>query len=122
MHIGRINLQEVITTIPLPSKPSQIAVISSEKGSIIDIKLKRNVRSIPKWGGSCTRDGKYGLYAPSRGGLELLELRKGTTVKTFIPKVHFNTACNQFIWFTINNSLIIGGRGSVYRYLYVHRR
>lgn len=81
------NLQEVITTIPLPSKPSQIAVISSEKGSIIDIKLKRNVRSIPKWGGSCTRDGKYGLYAPSRGGLELLELRKGTTVKTFIPKV-----------------------------------
>lgn len=40
-----------------------------------------------KWGGNVTKDGKYGLYAPSRGGLELLELRKGTTVKTFIPKV-----------------------------------
>lgn len=53
----------------------------------MDIKSKRHLRSIPKWGGSCTRDGKYGLYAPSRGGLELLELRKGTTVKTFIPKV-----------------------------------
>lgn len=77
----------MITTIPLPNKPSQVAVISSEKGSILDIKSKRNLRSIPKWGGSCTKDGKYGLYAPSRGGLELLELRKGTTVKTFIPKV-----------------------------------
>lgn len=71
----------------MPHKPSQVAVISSEKGSIIDIKSKRHLRSIPKWGGSCTRDGKFGLYAPSRGGLELLELRKGTTVKTFIPKV-----------------------------------
>lgn len=81
------NIKEVITTVSLPNKPSQVAVISSEKGSIIDIKLKKNLRSILKWGGSCTRDGKYGLYAPSRGGLELLELRKGTTVKTFIPKV-----------------------------------
>lgn len=54
-------------------------MIGSEKGCIIDIKTKRNVRSIPKWNGSCTKDGKFGLYAPSRGGLELLELRKGTT-------------------------------------------
>lgn len=79
--------QEVLTTIPMPHKPNQIAVITSEKGSIIDIKTKRHIRSIPKWNGSCTHDGKFGLYAPSRGGLELLELRKGTTVKTFIPKV-----------------------------------
>lgn len=56
-------------------------MIGSEKGCIIDIKTKRNVRSIPKWNGSCTRDGKFGLYAPSRGGLELLELRKGSTGK-----------------------------------------
>lgn len=79
--------QEVLTVIPLPHKPTQIGVIGSEKGSIIDIKTKRHIRSIPKWNGSCTRDGKFGLFAPNRGGLELLELRKGTTVKTFIPKV-----------------------------------
>lgn len=59
-------------------------MIGSEKGSIIDIKTKRHVRSIPKWNGSCTRDGKFGLYAPSRGGLELLELRKGATGSFFI--------------------------------------
>lgn len=80
-------LQEVLNVIPLPHKPNQIAVVSSEKGSILDIKSKRHIRSIPKWNGSCTHDGKFGLYAPTRGGLELLELRKGTTTKTFIPKV-----------------------------------
>lgn len=37
------------------------------------------MRCVPKWNGSCTRDGKFGLYAPTRGGLELLELRKGST-------------------------------------------
>lgn len=73
------SLQEVLSIVPLPHKPTQIGVIGSEKGCIIDIKTKRNVRSIPKWNGSCTQDGKFGLYAPSRGGLELLELRKGST-------------------------------------------
>lgn len=81
------NIKEVLTMTAMPNKPHHIAVISSEKGSIFDIKTKRHVRSIPKWNGTCTRDGKFGLYAPSRGGLEMLELRKGTTVKTFIPKV-----------------------------------
>ncbi|XP_059619516.1 NACHT and WD repeat domain-containing protein 2 [Phlebotomus argentipes] len=91
-HIQKItlkgcNIKEIISLVPLPHKPNQVAVISTEKGSVIDIKTKRHVRSVPKWQGSCTKDGKFGLYAPSRGGLELLELRKGTTVKTFIPKV-----------------------------------
>lgn len=81
------NIKEVLTIIPMPTKPNQVAIISSEKGSIFDIKTKRHVRSIPKWNGSCTHDGKFGLFAPSRGGLEMLELRKGQTVKTFIPKV-----------------------------------
>lgn len=60
------NIKDVINIIPMPHKPNQIAVMSSEKGSIIDIKSKRHIRSIQKWGGSCTRDGKFGLYAPPR--------------------------------------------------------
>lgn len=79
LYICCCAVQEVLSIIPLPNKPTQIGVIGSEKGSIIDIKTKRSVRSIPKWNGSCTRDGKFGLYAPTRGGLELLELRKGST-------------------------------------------
>lgn len=81
------GIKEIISLVPMPHKATQVAVISSEKGNIIDIKSKKNIRSIPKWGGSITKDGKCGLYAPARGGLEMLELRKGTTVKTFIPKV-----------------------------------
>lgn len=34
-----------------------------------------------------SRDGRYGLYAPARGGLELVELRHGTSVRTLIPRV-----------------------------------
>lgn len=75
------HFQEVLSIIPLPHKPTHIGIIGSEKGSIIDIKTKRHIRSISKWNGSCTRDGKFGLYAPTRGGLELLELRKGSTGK-----------------------------------------
>lgn len=71
----------------MPHKGHLIAVLSTDKGAIIDIRNKKHLRSIPKWGGSVTKDGKYGLYAPQRGGLELLELKKGQTVKTFIPKV-----------------------------------
>ncbi|KAL1404682.1 hypothetical protein pipiens_005267 [Culex pipiens pipiens] len=81
------NIKEMVSLLPLQNKPSQVAVITNEKGSIMDIKIRKHVRSIPKWGGTSTKDGKFGLYAPSRGGLELLELKKGSTVKTFIPKV-----------------------------------
>lgn len=82
------SIKDVMGLLAMPHKATQVAVMTSEKGSILDIKSKKHVRSIPKWsGGNCTRDGKFGLYAPPRGGLELLELRKGATVKTYIPKV-----------------------------------
>ena len=34
-----------------------------------------------------TKAGKHGLYAPSRGGLEYIELKHGKTVKTLIPRI-----------------------------------
>lgn len=52
----------------MPHKGHFIAVISSDKGAILDIKNKKHLRTVPKWGGSVTNDGKYGLYAPSRYG------------------------------------------------------
>lgn len=99
-------MQEVLAVVPLPHKPNQIGVIGGEKGSIIDIKTKRHIRSVPKWNGSCTKEGKYGLYAPSRGGLELIELRKGQTMKIFIPKVAegvFTVIC----MFTVGDEYVV---------------
>ena len=49
-----------------------MALIDQDKSNIMDIKNKKYVRAIPMWGGSCSSDGRYGLYAPSRGGLDML--------------------------------------------------
>ena len=63
-------------------------MIDQDKGNIMDIKNKKYVRAIPMWGGSCSSDGRYGLYAPSRGGLDILDLRHGGTIlRTLIPKI-----------------------------------
>ena len=43
--------------------------------------------TLPKWGGQISSDGKYGLYAPTRGGLEIFEFRNGKVVRTLIGKV-----------------------------------
>ena len=62
----------------------------------MDIKNKKYVRAIPNWGGSCSSDGRYGIYAPSRGGLDMLDLRHGTVLRTLIPKIAegiFNVIC-----------------------------
>jgi len=101
----------------MPNKAQWIGIIGSDKGTILDINKKKIIRTIPKWSGNISKDGKYTLYAPSRyinieiifsciilsvymidhifikitihfrGGLELIELKKGVTVKTYISKV-----------------------------------
>nr|CAI5835187.1 unnamed protein product [Callosobruchus analis] len=80
-------IKDISGLVAMPHKPHLIAVLTTDKGAVIDIRNKKHIRTVPKWGGSLTKDGKYGLYAPSRGGLELIELKKGSTVRTFIPKV-----------------------------------
>ena len=56
--------------VVMPNKASQVALIDSDKGNILDVRTRRFLRSVPRWNGSVTRDGKYGLFAPARGGLE----------------------------------------------------
>ncbi|CAB3365460.1 Hypothetical predicted protein [Cloeon dipterum] len=84
--------KEVLQILAMPNKGNLVAVIDSDKATVVDIRggngnNAKVSRTIQKWGGCCTQDGKYGLYAPTRGGLQLLELKHGATVKTFIPKV-----------------------------------
>ncbi|KDQ84119.1 Leucine-rich repeat and WD repeat-containing protein [Zootermopsis nevadensis] len=79
--------KDVGMLIAMPHKAHLVATIDPDKGTILDIRKKHILRTVPKWSGGCTKDGRYGLYAPSRGGLELLELKRGHIVKTFIPKV-----------------------------------
>ncbi|XP_008551438.1 NACHT and WD repeat domain-containing protein 2 [Microplitis demolitor] len=81
------GFKDINNVVPMPNKAQFIGIIGSDKGIIMDINKKKVIRSIPRWSGNISKDGKYTLYAPSRGGLELVELKKGTTVKTYIPKV-----------------------------------
>ena len=42
------------------------------------------------------KKGRYGLYAPAKGGLDLLDLHKGTVKRELIPKIAegiFNVIC-----------------------------
>ncbi|CAH0549743.1 unnamed protein product [Brassicogethes aeneus] len=81
------GIKDIAGLVAMPHKGNQVAVMATDKGAIVDIKNKKHLRTVPKWGGSITKDGKHGLFAPSRGGLELLELKKGNSVKTYIPRV-----------------------------------
>lgn len=52
----------------MPNKPQWVGIIGSDKGTILDINKKKVIRTIPKWSGNISKDGKYTLYAPSRYG------------------------------------------------------
>jgi len=81
------GFKEVTKLIALPDKPSVVALIDVDKGNVMDIIQRRFIKSIPCWDGTCSKDGRYGLYAPATGGMEMLDLRTGKVCKTLIPKV-----------------------------------
>jgi len=81
------GFKEVIKLVALPDKPSVVATIDVDKGNLIDISQKKFIKSIPCWDGTCSKDGRYGLYAPATGGMEMLDLRTGRVCKTLIPKI-----------------------------------
>lgn len=94
-HLHKITLKynnymEFHQLVAMPKEPQQIAIIDGSKGVIFDIKKKAPVRSVNKWNGVVNPSGKYGLYAPTIGGLELLSLTKTSDkpqIQTLIPKV-----------------------------------
>jgi hypothetical protein len=52
--------------VAMPQKGSQVALADLDKVTLVDVKTKKVVRTVPKWGGICTSDGRYGLHAPTR--------------------------------------------------------
>ena len=81
---------------PMQERPGQIVVVDQEKGNIIDVVNKKFVRSIRNWYGESDKSGRYGVYAPSKGGLDLIDLRTGNVKRQLIPKIAegiFNIIC-----------------------------
>lgn len=61
--------KEVLQLLAMPHKAHLVAIIDPDKATLVDIRgsnTAKAVRTIQKWGGSCTKDGRYGLYAPTR--------------------------------------------------------
>jgi WD40 repeat protein len=109
------NYKEYSHLVAMPNEHNHIALIDSEKGNIWDVKKKSFVRSVAKWNGVCTSNGKYGLYAPNRGGMEMLELKTGKVVHTLIPKVAEGVH-STYTLFTKNDQHVIyyhSGRRSI---------
>lgn len=67
--------------------PHNIGIIDADKGHLINVRDKKFVKTIQKWNGHATKDDKFGLYAPGRGGLEVIDLKNGKLVKILIPKI-----------------------------------
>ena len=63
-----------------------VILIEKDKCAIWDIKNNKHVRTIPRWNGYHTKDGKYGLYTPNIGGLELIDLKTGKTVRQILGR------------------------------------
>ena len=87
-------------------RSSQVAIIDREKGNIWDVKKKSFVRSILKWNGVCTSTGKFGLFAPSIGGLEMLDLKTGKVKHTLLLRVAEGVFTNNTL-FTLNDQHVI---------------
>lgn len=45
------NYKDFHSVIPMPNRPSQMALIDPDKGNIVDVRTKKFIRSIHKWGG-----------------------------------------------------------------------
>ena len=80
----------------MKDKAGNIVLVDQDRGNIIDITNRKFLRSIRNWCGRSDKSGRYGIYAPSKGGLDLLDLRTGTVKRQLIPKTAegiFNIIC-----------------------------
>ena len=56
----------------MPHNANQVVVMDNEtRGYLWDVKNKKFLRTLPSFSAACTRCGKWGLHAPSKGGLEV---------------------------------------------------
>ncbi|KAI1720797.1 nuclear distribution protein nudF-2 [Ditylenchus destructor] len=78
----------VLGLVPVMNSTHHCVVMDGEsRGSIWDVKNKKLVRHLPNFTAVCTEDGKFGLHAPTRGGLHIVDLKNGALTKMLIGQV-----------------------------------
>lgn len=101
--------------VAMPRHANRVALMGEDRGHVYDWKKRSFVKSLSRWNGTFTRDGRCGLYSPSRGGLEMLDLKTGSRLLTLIPRVAEGVFSTRSI-FTANDQHIVyyhSGRRSV---------
>lgn len=78
--------RDINKVIPFTEKPSQVLLISGERSLVVDIKNKKAIKTFKRLNGCITTDDRLGIFAPVRGGLELIDLEDGSTNQTLISK------------------------------------
>ncbi|CAF0870188.1 unnamed protein product [Adineta ricciae] len=91
-HVSNMKLnypayKDITSMAAIPKQPYLIGLIDGEKGIVMNLRDKKVQITLPKWGGQISADGKFGLFAPTRGGLEIFDFRNGKVVRTLIGKV-----------------------------------
>jgi NACHT domain- and WD repeat-containing protein len=110
--------REYSRLVAMPPNAQRIALLDQDEHrpvNVWDWKRKTVVRSVPRWTGQHTADGRLGLYAPSRGGLELIDIKTGEVMHTLIPRVA-EGVFNIKTMFTSNNRHVVyyhSGRRSI---------
>ena len=90
------SIKDVVRMVPVRDKHNTIALIEGDRATICDLKNRRVVKTIPSWTGQATMDGRWGLAAPARGGLHLLDMeQEGAVARTLIPRRAQGVATNH---------------------------
>ena len=81
------SVKDITNLVTVKDKHNMIALLEIDKANIYDLKNRKYLKTILHWNGASTRDGRYGLSAPSRGGLDLLDMKHdGEIVRTLLPR------------------------------------
>ena len=81
------GIKEALMLVALPDRPTLVALVDPGQAALFDVTSRKLVRCIGCWDGSSSSCGRWGLWAPPSGGLDLLDLKTGDLVRTLIPKV-----------------------------------
>ena len=104
IKLEKIKFNELIS-LRYRGKETVVGLISADYSYIFDIYTQRIMTKIQRWNGQISSDGKFGLFSSNRGGLELIDLKYGSTIKILIPQTS-EGVINVMTGFTSDNDYV----------------
>ncbi|KAG1670315.1 NACHT and WD repeat domain-containing protein 2 [Nymphon striatum] len=78
--------KDISRLVNFTGNPSLVAMIDGDRAMVVNIKTKKTVQTYARWNYCLTKDGGFGLYAPSRGGLEIINISDGSTSRSLVSR------------------------------------